>query len=200
MTNRPIVLGWLALHLLGGAVAGLLEAEFQFLGTLVLAGLPIAVVQWLYLRHRRGRAIPWALAFALGWPVAHLCYTLLPAWYTPLIRMASTYTALWEVFWINLFRLATVLLIISLVQWLVALRRQRNGWYWIPAGTLGGALLGAVGATVCRYGCDVINVAAGPSVVGVVLGALGWGAYATVTGPILAQLLTSSTPNPPSSL
>lgn len=186
------VVGWLLINLIGGAAAGILEARIEFMGTLILAGLPVAVAQGFYLRRHLSRAWLWVLLLAIGWPLAHLLYISNQSWLSLLVTTLTMRSLLWEVFWINFVRLGFVLFLISLVQWLIFLRFYRGSWLWPLLSLLGGALLGGVGATVCRIGCDQLNSIGGSWLVGMGLGALSWAAYALCTGPLLRHLLSKA--------
>ncbi|MCB0124302.1 MAG: hypothetical protein KDE58_18730, partial [Caldilineaceae bacterium] len=186
---------WLLTNLLGGVVAGLLEAQFQFLGTLILAGLPLAVAQGLYLRRRL--AYPWQAvwlwsgALALGWPAAHLLYVSGQSWATPLIELVDMLPFGGGVVGINVVRLAFVLLIIGfahsfVIAWLVAPQR-RGAWllYWPLLSAIAGAGLGGVQANLCSVACDPLGQWGGSLLVGATLGAAGWLCYALIVGPFL---------------
>jgi hypothetical protein len=181
--HSTFVVGWLLINLIGGAAAGTLETRLEFLGTLLLAGTPPALLQGLYLRHHLPRAWLWALMLAVGWPLAHLLYVNSQAWLTtPLVSSLTARALLWEVFWLNVIRLSFVML-------LVGVRRRYRLWLIWPAVSLvGGALLGGMGATVCRLGCAPLAATGGPLLVGATLGAVSWGAYALLTAPVLAHL------------
>ena len=192
-TRHTFVIAWLLAHLVSGAAAGMVEVRLEFLGTLILAGIPVAMAQGLYLRIQLPRARLWALTLAVGWPVAHLLYTGSHSWPTFLVATLTTLPFLWELFWINFIRLSFVMLLVGMGQWLFTLRSYRRSPFWPMVSLLGGALLGGMNATICRFSCDQLNMVGGPLLVGTVLGALGWGTYALVTGPFLANLLAGDT-------
>ncbi|HRW06003.1 MAG TPA: hypothetical protein P5121_12945 [Caldilineaceae bacterium] len=187
--------GWLLTNLLGGVVAGVLETKLQFLGTLILAGLPLAVAQGIYLRRRL--AYPWkavwlwSVAVAMGWPAAHLLYVRDRTWATPLINLVDMLPFGGGVVGINVVRLAFVLLIIGFAQWLVmawlVAPQRRSAWllYWPLLSTVAGAGLGGVQANLCRVACDPLGQWGGSLLVGATLGAVGWLFYALIVGPFL---------------
>jgi len=183
------LLGWIGVNLLGGAVGGSLEERFQFLGTLVLFGTPLGVVQWLLLRRYIPRAWLWALVLVLGWPLANLITIAVDPLLAPIIQTLRATGLLWEVFWLNLVRWPVVLLIIGLLQGFLLTPRRRAVPLWLLANLLGGLVVGATGATVCYHFCTPITQSVGVLTTGAVLGAASWAAYAVVTGPVLARLL-----------
>ncbi len=185
----PFVVGWLLINLVGGAAAGILETRLEFMGTLLLAGFPVALGQGFYLRHHLPHSWRWTLILFSGWPLAHLLYISSQPLLTPLVTWLSASPWLWEVFWINFVRLGFVLCLVGLAQWLIVLRSYPGSWQWPPLSLLGGALLGGAGATICRLGCDQLSSIGGSWLVGMVLGALGWVAYALCTAPLLQDLL-----------
>lgn len=187
---------WLIVHLIGGIVAATLETKFQFLGTLILAGLPIAVGQGIVLRYALRYSLVeswcWIGALALGWPIGHLIYVNSQRWSAPLIDLVNLLPFAWEVFGINVIRLSVVLGFIGLVQWLVVVRRRQPtfgtwGFGWPLLNGLAGAVLGGATATVCRIACDALAATGGTLMLSVVLGASGWGLYALVTYPYVAD-------------
>ncbi len=187
--RRTFVVGWLLINLIGGAAAGILETRLEFLGTLLLAGTPPALLQGLYLRHHLARAWLWALTLAVGWPFAHLLYVNSQAWLTtPLVSALTALAILWEVFWLNVMRLSFVMLLVGVGQWLGLRRGYRLWLIWPVVSLLGGALLGGVSATVCRLGCAPLAATGGTLLVGATLGAVSWGAYALLTAPVLTHL------------
>jgi hypothetical protein len=190
MPALPFYGGWLLIHLIGGAAAGILTTRFQFLGDLILAGLPLALVQTLFLYNKVNRPWLWLLTLALGWPLAHLLYATSNSWLTPLVDALTTLPFLWEVFWINVVRLGLVLVLIGGAQWLLVLRPLAGSGRWILVSGLGGAVVGGISATVCRAACDPLAGAGGSLLVGATLGMAGWAGYALVTGPFLAQWLS----------
>ncbi|MEZ4732272.1 MAG: hypothetical protein R3E79_34590 [Caldilineaceae bacterium] len=183
------LVGWIGVNLLGGAVGGILEERFQFLGTLVLFGTPLGVAQWLLLRRYIPRAWLWALVLVLGWPVANLITIAVDPLLYPIIQTLRATGLLWEVFWLNLVRWPVVLLIIGLLQGFLLTPRRRTVPLWLLANLVGGLVVGATGATVCYQVCSVITQSAGVLTTGAVLGAATWAAYAIVTGRVLARLL-----------
>lgn len=185
----PFFTGWIVANLLGGALGGILEARLQFLGTLVLVGSMVGLLQWLFLRRYMQQAAPWAWMMALGWPFANLLRIEISPFFTPLIEMLTSRGWLWEVFWLNVFQTPVVLAVIGILQALWLPPRWRTLPSWFLANIAGGAVLGAVGATVCLQYCDRITAVAGSTTTGLVLGAFSWAGYALVTGPVLAFLL-----------
>lgn len=177
--------GWLLAHLIGGAVAGVVELRLQFLGTLVLAGSAVAVVEWFFLRSTLPRAGRWALMLALGWPLAHLLYTLVPGRFSEVITWLVAHGFFWPVFWLNCFRLAFVLFIIGALQWVITRPLPVVGRWWLGVSLVAGAGQGALNATLCMAYCDLITARFGTVILGMFLGSSGWLGYALITGLIL---------------
>lgn len=185
----PLLAGWIVVNFLGGALGGLLEARLQFLGTLVLVGSTVGVLQWFLLRRYLTHPVGWAWAMVLGWPLGSLLRVAMGDFFTPLMTTLTLKGWLWEVFWLNLFEMPVTLAVIGLLQALWLPPRCQTVPSWLLANIVGGAALGGVGATVCFYACDAITGVAGATTTGLVLGALSWSGYALVTGPVLAALL-----------
>ena len=188
----PFLFGWIVANLIGGAVGGLLEARLQFLGTLVLLGSTVGVAQWFFLRRYLRHPVGWAWSMALGWPLGSLLRVAVSDAFTPLLLSLTLKGWLWEVFWLNFLEMPVTLAVVGLLQALWLPPRQRTVPSWLLANGIGGAVLGAVGATVCLYGCDRVTALAGAMTTGMVLGALSWAGYAIVTGPVLIALLRRS--------
>ncbi|MBD1912600.1 MULTISPECIES: hypothetical protein [unclassified Leptolyngbya] len=182
----PLLLGWLVANAVGGAIANILEIHVQFLGILVLTGIPIGFVQGFVLRSYMRQAWRWAVVTAIAWPLVNLLeVSLLQQPGDWLIQSLTATELLWEVFWLNLVRMAIILALLAVPQaWLL---REQGGriWVWIVASFVGGALLGAIGATTCLWWCPVLR----GNVLGFVLGAASWLGYALVTGLALKQIL-----------
>lgn len=201
---------WLIANILGGAIASVLEIHFQFLGTLVLAGIPIGFAQGFVLRSFMRQAWRWAIATALAWPLVNLFeVSLLQHPGDWLVQTLTATGLLWEVFWLNLVRMAVVLALVAIPQaWLLREQSRRShawriaeedvqqasqpstqtpgkSWLWIVASFVGGALLGAIGATTCLWWCPAMQ----GSLLGLVLGATSWFGYALVTGVPLYWIL-----------
>ena len=185
----PFFTGWIVANLLGGALGGILEARLQFLGTLVLVGSMVGLLQWFFLRRYMKQAAPWAWMIALGWPFATMLGVAVSDSFTPFVEVLVIRGWLWEVFWLNVFQTPITLAVIGILQALWLTPRWRTLPSWFLANIAGGAVLGGVGATVCLQSCDRITAVAGSTTTGLVLGALGWAGYALVTGPVLAFLL-----------
>lgn len=194
--------GWVTANLVGGIVAGILETELQFLGTLVLAGLPIAAAQGICLRRCFFASWPdvwrWVLIVAIGWPLGHFAYVSSSSWTTPLVQFLNGFPLVWEVFGINVVRLGYVMLLIGTAQWLVVGRRHQAvyrdwGVRWILVSMVAGALLGGSSATLCRFACDPLVAIGGSLLVGTILGAAGWVCYALITVRFLPFILRRST-------
>lgn len=185
----PLLAGWLVANLVGGALGGLLEARLQFLGTLVLVGSTVGLLQWCLLRRDLAHPVGWAWAMVLGWPLGSLLRVAMGDFFTPLITTLTLKGWLWEVFWLNLLEMPVTLAVVGLLQALWLPPRRQTVPSWLLANVVGGAVLGGVGATVCFYACDAITAVAGTTATGLVLGALSWAGYALVTGPVLAALL-----------
>lgn len=185
----PFLAGWTLANLVGGALGGLLEARLQFLGTLVLLGTMVGLLQWIFLRRYLMHPAGWAWAMVLGWPLGSLLRVAVGDFFTPLLERLTLSGWLWEVFWLNLFEMPVTLAVIGILQALWLTPRRRTVPSWLLANVVGGAMLGAVGATVCFQACDRITASAGTTTTGLVLGALSWAGYALVTGPVLAALL-----------
>jgi len=185
----PLWVGWLVTNFIGGTLAGVIEARFEFLGTLVLAGSMVGLAQWLFLRGRLPRAGWWAWAMALGWPLAYLVWIANSDRFAPLIQLFMANGWLWEVFWLNVLRMPVILGLISIWQALILPTRWWALPRWLLANLLGGALVGAIAATVCLVACDVTTQTAGSLVTGALLGALSWSGYALITGPVLIRLV-----------
>jgi len=186
---RPFLAGWIVANLVGGALGGLLEARLQFLGTLVLVGSTVGLLQWFLLRRYLPHPVGWAWAMVLGWPLGSLLRVAMGDFFTPLITMLTLKGWLWEVFWLNFLEMPVTLALIGILQALWLAPRRRTVPSWFLANSVGGAVLGGVGATVCFQACDRITAVAGTMTTGLVLGALSWAGYALVTGPVLAALL-----------
>lgn len=180
---------WLLLNLIGGMIAGLAESRFEFLGTLLLAGTPLAVAQGIYLRHfllqPLRRSFGWAIGLAAGWPLAHFLYASNLQWFT-------VPDFAWQVPAINAIRLGFVLFLIGLAQMLLFLPPQKTWpgfWRWPLISLVAGASIGLISSLVCRYGCDLVGATAGRFAVGALLGAVGWFSYALLTLPFLPPRL-----------
>ncbi len=185
----PLWAGWLVANFVGGALGGVIEARFEFLGTLVLLGSMVGLAQWLLLRAYSPRAVYWALAIALGWPLANLVWISSSDHFAPLIQALTDHGWLWEVFWLNALRMPVILGPIAIVQAWVLAPHWGALSRWLLANLLGGAAMGAISATVCLVACAATTQLAGPLTTGALLGALGWSGYALVTGPVLVYLL-----------
>lgn len=185
----PFLLGWIAANLIGGALGGLLEARLQFLGTLVLVGSTVGLLQWFFLRRYLAHPVGWAWSMALGWPLGSLLRVALNDFFTPLLLSLTLRGWLWEVFWLNFLEMPVTLAVVGLFQacWLPP--RRRTVPSWLLANVVGGAVLGGVSATTCLYGCDRVTTLAGATTTGLMLGAVSWAAYALVTGPVLVRLV-----------
>lgn len=185
----PFLAGWVVANGIGGALGGLLEVRLEFLGTLVLVGSMVGLCQWLFLRRKPVRAALWAWAMALGWLLGNLLRVNIGDIFTPLAQALTLRGWLWEVFWLNFLQMPVTLAVIGLLQGLLLPPRPRSVFYWLLINIIGGAVLGAAGATFCLYFCDRITATAGVMTTGLLLGALSWAAYALVTGPVLLSLL-----------
>ncbi len=188
----PLLAGWLVANLLGGAVGGVVEARFEFLGTLVLMGSAVGLAQWLLLRGRLPRAGYWAWVMALGWPLANLLWIAIGDRFAPLIQALTDHGWLWEVFWLNALRMPVILGSISILQALVLATRWRALPRWLLANLVGGAVMGAISATTCLVACAATTQIAGTLATGALLGALSWSGYALITGPMLLSLVRQS--------
>jgi hypothetical protein len=177
-----LILQWMLLNALGGAIVGFLEAwRFQFMATLVFTGPVIGVCQWWLLRRflRPGRW--WMFATAIGWWLAVSISISLNQVITPVVTTLYETFGLWEVFWLNTANGTLELAILGAVQWLVLFFTGWNGGFWIPASALGGLLMGATGAALCAEVCDAL-----PSGFGLAIAEAGaWAAYGLVTGSLL---------------
>lgn len=192
---RPLLAGWIVANLVGGALGGLLEARLQFLGTLVLVGSTVGLLQWFLLRRYLAHSAGWAWAMVLGWPLGNLLRVTMGDFSTPLITTLTREGWLWEVFWLNFFGMPVTLAVTAILQALWLPLRRQTLPSWLLANVVGGAVLGAVGATLCFHACDAITDVAGATTTAIVLGALSWGGYALVTGPVLATLLCQRYPH-----
>lgn len=188
---RPFLVGWVVVNGVGGALGGLLEARLEFLGTLVLVGSMVGVCQWLFLRPRFARAALWAWAMAIGWLLGNLLRVTIGGFFSPLVQELTLRGWLWEVFWLNTLQMPVTLAVIGLLQGLLLRPRQRAAPRWLLINVVGGAVLGATGATFCWHYCDWITTTAGLLVTGLLLGAVSWIGYALVTGVVLLSLLRS---------
>jgi hypothetical protein len=140
-------------------------------------------------RQQLARATLWACVLVVGWPLGNLLRVALSDYFVPFIQTLTLRGWLWEVFWLNALEMPVTLAVIGIGQGLVLTPRWRTVPGWLLINLLGGSLLGATGATVCLHFCAPLTSVAGMTVTGLVLGALGWGAYALVTGPVLFRLL-----------
>jgi len=178
----PIFPAWLLASLLGGAIAGILEVQFQFLGLLMLTGIPIGFVQSLVLRSSLRRAWRWAVVTAIAWPLVNMLETSLLQLPGDWVIQSLTATGLlWEVFWMNLVRMALVLVLVAIPQAWLLRQSGMGGWTWIAASLVGGAVLGAIAATTCLWWCPALKGIG----VGIVLGGSSWLGYGLVTGLVL---------------
>lgn len=178
---------WIIASAVGGAVVGLLEARFQFLATLVLAGFVVGIAQWLVLRVYIARAWPWIIATGIGVVLGNLLRLNMSS-DAQLVTFLWERLGLWEVFWLNVVNQPIVLGITSLLQWLI-LRRYRQSIWWIPISLVGGMLLGATSATFCYVGCDAVASSINAQVSTALTYASGWVAYGVVTGGLIARLI-----------
>ncbi|MEZ4868339.1 MAG: hypothetical protein R3C14_43830 [Caldilineaceae bacterium] len=179
---------WLGAHLVGGAVAGILEERLQFLGTLVLVGLCIGLVQGIVLWRVITHPIWWALILVLGWPLSNLLWLSTRDGYQFLVNALIATGWLWEVFWLNATRIPIILAPLAIVQALVGLRGWRTRLLWVVLNIIGGVVVGGLGATVCRSYCTPLAQWGGAVAVGAVLGGVSWLGYGLVTAWVLGRL------------
>ena len=185
----PFLMIWVVANAIGGALGGLLEARLEFLGTLVLVGSMVGLCQWFLLRRYLPHAALWGWALALGWPLGNILRVSMGGFFTPLAEELTIRGWLWEVFWLNFLQMPVTLFVVGLLQGLLLTPRRRTVTRWALINIAGGAVLGAVGATVCLHFCDRITALAGVATTGLTLGALSWLGYSLVTGPVLVMLL-----------
>ncbi|MEM7539483.1 MAG: hypothetical protein AAF639_45425, partial [Chloroflexota bacterium] len=151
--NRsPVALWWILTNIIGGAIAGIMALQFQFLGDLVLTGVIIGIAQWLVLRLylRNTQALAWLIASVLGWVVANwITSSLLGGVLDPLIHTLTSSGIFWEVFWINVVKTPVMLALWSIPQAAILMQRSLSGILWIPVSIIGGLLMGAAGVSLC---------------------------------------------------
>ncbi|MEM7798364.1 MAG: hypothetical protein AAF633_04160 [Chloroflexota bacterium] len=188
-TPRPFAL-WLISNCIGGAIAGLAEARFSFLGTFVLVGFIIGIAQTIPLLFIERGAWMWAVITAIAWPIAgYLELGPLSLLSESLVTFLTNSGLLWELIWINSVRLFFVLGLVGAAQTLYLSRlfgsngRNQAG-LWILLSALGGAAIGATGTTVCRFACDAVN---GWILTGLMLGISQWLVYGLITGIIFLR-------------
>lgn len=181
--------GWIVANGIGGALGGLVETRLEFLGTLVLVGSVVGLAQWLFLRPMFAKAALWAWAMAIGWLLGNLLRVNLGGVFRPLVQELTLHGWLWEVFWLNFVQMPVTLAVVGLSQGVLLTPRGRAVPSWVLSNVVGGALLGAIGATFCLYFCNLVTAIAGVMTTGLLLGALSWIGYALVTGPVLFYLL-----------
>jgi len=180
-----LIPAWLVANILGGAIAGALDVQFQFLGLLVLAGIPVGFAQGFGLRPYLRRAWRWAVVTALAWPLANFLEVSLLQQPGDWVVQSLTGTGLlWEVFWMNLVRMGGVLALVAIPQGWLLWEQGLSPWVWIATSLVGGAVLGAIGATACLWWCPLLR----GSVLGLLLGGTSWLGYALVTSLALKRL------------
>lgn len=176
---------WLFANILGGSIAHFFEIRLQFLGTLVLTGGIVGIAQAFVFRPYRWLALGWGIATAIAWVVANSIEVSVLTELSDSLTVALTRTGwMWEVFWLNVVRMAIVLTLVAIPQAILLWRYNSLSWVWVPTNLLAGAALGAAGASACFWWCDDVR----GLFLGILLGSVSWGGYALVTGPVLFAL------------
>jgi len=176
---------WLLANIVGGSIANFFEIRLEFLGTLVLTGGIVGIAQAFVFRQYRWLALGWGIATAIAWVVANTLEISLLTDLSDRLTTALVNTGwLWEVFWLNVVRMAIVLTLVAIPQAVLLWRYNSLSWIWIPTNILAGAALGAASASACFWWCDEAR----GLLLGILLGSASWGGYALVTGPVLFAL------------
>lgn len=177
---------WLLANIIGGSVANFFEIRLQFLGAIVLTGGIVGIAQAFVFRPYRWLAFGWGIATALAWVLANtLEIAMLNDMRESLTTALVSTGWLWEVFWLNVVRMAVVLTLVAIPQSLLLWRYNSLSWVWVPTNIVAGAALGAAGAAACFWWCAAVN---NGLLLGILLGSVSWGVYALVTGPVLFML------------
>jgi len=180
---------WIIANFIGGFLVGYLEDNgWQFMATLFFSGAIVGSLQWIVLRWVGLRDWFWPLASAFGWIFGYCILVLLQPLVSNIVNSLWSKFGLWEVFWLNLINQPIVFSFMALTQASIlsyhTRKRVHTFGVWLFSSLVGGAMNGAIGASLCSAICQILPL----TLIGIVNGT-SWAVYGIVTGVALCKII-----------